>query len=99
MENQSFQDDCLTNPIIIVEVLSPSKSGAAFMEEKIQDYKSVETLQEYWLVSPDKPSLERYVRCNSEEWLSRSFDTRHPEITFPIPSLSMKLDAIYRGVF
>lgn len=98
LARQDFQNDCLTNPLIIIEVLSSSNSGAAFME-KIHDYKSIETLQEYWLVAQDKPSLERYVRYNAEEWLSRSFDTRHPEITFPTLSLSMKLDAVYRGVF
>ncbi len=59
-----FEDDkrdTLLNPTVIVEVLSPSTElydrGAKFRE-----YRTIDSLQEYLLLSQDKALIERYVR-------------------------------------
>ena len=59
-----FEDDkrdILLNPIVIVEVLSPSTElydrGAKFRE-----YRTIDSLQEYVLISQDKALIERYAR-------------------------------------
>jgi len=59
-----FEDDkrdILLNPTVIVEVLSPSTElydrGAKFRE-----YRTIDSLQEYLLISQDKALIERYVR-------------------------------------
>lgn len=60
--------DVLLNPLIIVEVLSPSTEpydrGAKFAL-----YQRLPSLQEYVLVSQDKPQVERYARQLDGRWL------------------------------
>jgi Uma2 family endonuclease len=66
---QEFLDgvlDTLTNPALIVEVLSPS-TEAYDRGEKFLHYRAIETLQEYVLVAQDKPLVERFVR-HGEFW-------------------------------
>jgi Uma2 family endonuclease len=66
---QEFLDgvlDTLTNPALIVEVLSPS-TEAYDRGEKFQHYRMIETLQEYVLAAQDKPLVERFVR-HGEFW-------------------------------
>jgi Uma2 family endonuclease len=59
-----FEDehrDTLLNPTVIIEVLSPS-TEAYDRGAKFREYRSIESLQEYVLISQDKPLIERYVR-------------------------------------
>jgi Uma2 family endonuclease len=66
---QEFLDgvlDTLTNPALIVEVLSPS-TEAYDRGEKFQHYRMIETLQEYVLVAQDQPLVERFTR-HGEFW-------------------------------
>ena len=59
------RDDIITNPSLIVEVLSPSTSGFDFAE-KFDRYKQLPSLQEYVLVSQHTPRIE--VRERTEDW-------------------------------
>jgi Uma2 family endonuclease len=59
-----FEDehrDILLNPTLIVEILS-SSTEAYDRGAKFREYRTIETLQEYLLISQDKPLIERYVR-------------------------------------
>jgi Uma2 family endonuclease len=60
--------DLLLNPVLIVEVLSPSTEshdrGAKFAQ-----YRKLESLQEYALVSQNEPHVEIFRRQPSGEWL------------------------------
>lgn len=59
-----FEDDhndILLNPILIVEILSPS-SERYDRGEKFREYRAIDSLQEYLLISQDQPLIERYVR-------------------------------------
>ena len=63
-EEPRFEDDVfdtLLNPIIIVEVLSPS-TEAYDRGEKFVHYRQLQSLQEYILVSQDKVRVEHYSR-------------------------------------
>jgi Uma2 family endonuclease len=60
--------DMLTNPRLVIEILSPTtevydRSG------KFAAYQAVASLQEYVLISQDKPLIERYLRQPNDEWL------------------------------
>ena len=68
-EEPRFEDDVfdiLLNPIIIVEVLSPS-TEAYDRGERLLHYRQLESLKEYILVSQDRVYVERYLR-KQEEW-------------------------------
>ncbi len=67
-----FEDthkDTLLNPTVIIEVLSPS-TEASDRGAKFREYRMIDSLQEYVLISQDKPLIERYTRQkNVPFWL------------------------------
>ena len=65
-----FQDrvfDTLLNPTLIVEVLSDSTESYD-RGKKFAHYRSIESLQEYVLVSVDEARIEKYVRRGDGFW-------------------------------
>lgn len=61
------QVDTLTNPTVIIEVLSPS-TEAYDRGDKFAHYLRLPSIQEYVLVAQDKVRVEHYVR-RGEEWV------------------------------
>lgn len=59
--------DTITNPAVLVEVLSPSTEGYD-RGEKWSDYQLVPSLREYVLVSQHEARVERYLRLPSGGW-------------------------------
>lgn len=53
--------DTITNPVLIVEVLSDS-TEAKDRGEKMLAYRTLESLQEYVLVSQNRPIVEQYTK-------------------------------------
>ena len=62
------QHDTLLNPGLIVEVLSPS-TEAYDRGFKFAQYRTLESLREYALVSPSEPRAEIFRRQPSGDWL------------------------------
>ena len=60
--------DLLLNPLVIVEVLSPS-TEAYDRGEKFAQYRRLDSLTDYLLVSQDKMRVEHYVRQPDSHWL------------------------------
>src|SRR5579872_302523 len=58
--------DTIMNPTVIVEILSPS-TEASDRGFKFAQYRTIETLQEYVLVSQTEPRIEKYRR-DGNEW-------------------------------
>ncbi len=66
-----FQDeyrDIVTNPRVIIEVLSDSTEMFDRKEKLIRYRLFNPTLTDYILVSQDKPSVEHYVRAENDDW-------------------------------
>ncbi len=61
-------DATITNPILLVEVLSPS-TEAWDRGEKFKHYRQLASLGEYLLVSQEPPMLELYPRQADGRWL------------------------------
>ena len=53
--------DTLSNPTVIIEVLSPS-TEAYDQGKKFHQYRQIVSLQEYVLIAQDAPHIERYLR-------------------------------------
>ena len=62
------QKDMLTNPSLIVEILSKS-TEAHDRGFKFGQRREIESLQEYFLVSQQEPRVERYLRQPGDQWL------------------------------
>jgi Uma2 family endonuclease len=59
--------ETITNPTVIVEVLSPSTEEYD-RGEKWEDYQLIPSLQEYVLVSQNRPRIEWYRRLPQGAW-------------------------------
>ena len=94
-----FEDDTfdtLLNPILVVEVLSPS-TAAFDRGEKFEHYKQLASLQEYLLISQDSVRVEHY--CLQEtQWNRNTF--QRLEDVLPLVSIGCEvpLRTIYRRV-
>lgn len=62
------RQDTLLNPILIVEVLSPS-TEAYDRGRKFEQYRSIDTLVEYMMVSPDRVAVDLFARQSDEKWV------------------------------
>jgi len=60
--------DTLLNPIVLIEVLSPSTEGHDRGFKSAQ-YRRIESLQEYALVSQTEPRVEIFRRQSAGNWL------------------------------
>jgi Uma2 family endonuclease len=54
--------DVLTNPQLIVEILSPSTENYDSVE-KLTQYKSIKSFTEYILIAQDRPVKRKYFSC------------------------------------
>ena len=85
-----FEDnvfDTLLNPILIVEVLSPS-TEAYDRGEKFAHYQELASLREYLLVSQDRIHVEHY-RLMETHWVQKAFHA--PEDVLLLNSIDCKL--------
>ncbi len=62
------QKDTLVNPTLLIEVLSPS-TEAYDRGFKTEQYRKIESLREYALVSQSRPHIEVFRRQASGDWL------------------------------
>ena len=62
------QKDTLLNPVLIVEVLSPS-TEAYDRGFKAAQYRTIDSLQEYALISQAEPRVELFRRHSGGDWL------------------------------
>ncbi|WP_035256497.1 Uma2 family endonuclease [Desulfatirhabdium butyrativorans] len=62
------QPDILQNPILIIEVLSPS-TELFDRGKKFSYYRSIASLQEYALISQEAPFAEVFLKRNDKSWL------------------------------
>ena len=98
-EEPRFEDDVfdtLLNPIVVVEVLSPS-TEAYDRGEKFAHYRQLPSLQEYVLVAQDRVLVEHYRR-QEKQWVLT--DYRRLDETLPFPSIhcELPLQEIYERV-
>ena len=98
-DEPQFEDDefdTLLNPIIIVEVLSPS-TEAYDRHEKFSLYKQLTSLQEYLLVSQDRVQVEQYYRQGTE-WILDELHSLEDVSSLNSIDCQLSLHNIYRRV-
>ena len=94
-----FEDDVfdtLLNPIVLVEVLSPS-TETYDRGEKFSHYRQLESLKEYIIVSQDKVNIERYLR-KPDEWGYTSFQEINDVLSLTSIQCELPLQEIYERV-
>jgi Uma2 family endonuclease len=87
--------DALENPEIIIEILSDS-TELYDRSEKFECYKTIESLNEYVLVSSKKKKVETFKRLNDDEWIERTFTEKDKKVK--IGDYEIAIDDIYDAV-
>ncbi len=87
----------LTNPMLIIEVLSPSTESFD-RGRKFEYYRTIETLKEYVLISQDKPIAEVYFKQDKEVWLYSAVRGLDSKVTFQSLEHEFALKDIYQKV-
>ncbi len=86
---EKFYDfDLLTNPSLIVEVLSPSTKSFD-LGDKFTYYKSIESFTEYLLIDQDRPHVVLYTKQAENAWLHREYNSLND--TFYLSSLDCEI--------
>jgi Uma2 family endonuclease len=80
--------DTLLNPIVIIEILSPSTERYD-RGMKFQHYHAIASLQEYVLIAQDEQHIERYTRLEPNQWIL--LEATGPDAALPISSISATL--------
>jgi Uma2 family endonuclease len=89
--------DTLLNPALIVEVLSKSTEQHD-RGLKFEEYRMIETLREYVLVSQYRPFVEVFSRETDGSWRLREYKGLEAVCEFPALGCSVKLADLYAGV-
>lgn len=91
------QQDTLTNPTLIVEVLS-SSTERYDRGEKFETYRAIASLQEYVLISQERPVVERFLRQPNGQWLFASAAGLEAVVALESIGVRLPLAEVYRRV-
>ena len=95
-EEEVFEKDSLTNPLLVIEVLSDSTESRD-RKEKLEAYQSIPSLEEYLMIAQDRTHVEHYVR-SGKGWFYYSYKKIEEVIDFQSVPLSLPLKKMYRNV-
>lgn len=89
--------DVLTNPLLIIEVLS---EGTERFDrgEKFEGYRSIPSLRHYLMLSSRHPLVEHYARDNDDAWLLRTYGASET-VNLHTPDLALLVEDLYRLAF
>jgi Uma2 family endonuclease len=89
--------DALTNPALIIEVLSPS-TEAYDRGDKFTHYKSITTLREYLLVAQHRPHVTHLFKQDDGTWIHSEANDLDSTVRLNSLDCELPLSEIYRGV-
>lgn len=89
--------DLLLNPVLLVEVLSPSTTNYDH-GRKWESYRGIASLQHYLLVAQDKVRVEQYTRHGEHFWHYTETLGLEAVVRLEALNVSLALAEIYQGV-
>jgi Uma2 family endonuclease len=94
------RNDEILNPLLIVEVLSPS-TEVYDRGEKFRKYRSLASFREYLLVSQAEPYIEQYHNLepsSNDRWLWQVYSNLEQVIALHSLNVEVPLSEIYRRI-
>ena len=86
--------DTIDNPKMIIEVLS--KSTESFdRAEKFLSYQTLESLEEYVLISQEKTLVEQHIKREDGNWIYQATIGVDSKVSFPSIGATLKINEIY----
>lgn len=97
-EHPPHDNQATTNPVVVVEVLSPSSEGDDEGDKRI-DFQSLASLQAYVVVAQDERSVKVYRRVEAGSWRTDP-DVYRDGQSFELPMLSSAIAVadVYAGI-
>ncbi len=97
MDPQDPSGHTATNPRVLVEILSPS-TEAYDRGEKFSRYRTLESLEEYVLISQDTPRVEVFHRQADGTWVFTSISGLDGRVRLASVQAQVSLAEVYAGV-
>lgn len=91
------EPESLLNPTVLIEILSDF-TELLDRSDKLNEYLKIPSLQEYILISQDKPQVERYLRQDNFNWLNTIFEGVNQKIELPSIGCVLQFSDIYRRI-
>ncbi len=89
--------DTITNPKLIVEVLSPSTADFDY-GGKFALYRRLATLDEYVLIAQDKPNVDVFFRSPDGRWILSSTESLEASVKLDSLGIALPMAELYSGV-
>ncbi len=91
-------EDAITNPILIVEVLSDSTESYD-RGEKFQKYQSIQSFSEYVLIAQNQPKVEVFYRAeNTNNWQINYYEGLDNIVHLQSLQIDIDMKALYERV-
>jgi len=97
LEFTDEHNDTITNPKVIVEVLSPSTADYDY-GGKFNLYRRLPSLEEYVLISQDQARVETFRKTPGNEWVLHTYEGLDATVTIKCLGVSVPLREAYEGV-
>jgi Uma2 family endonuclease len=91
------KQDMITNPDVIIEVLSDSTEKYD-RGKKFGHYRKLESLKEYIMISQHERRIEKYLRNNAGFWIFTESDEEHPLMKLESVPCTLDLSEVYDKV-
>ena len=91
------EKDTVTNPTLVVEVLSPSTEGWD-RGAKFARYRRLDSLREVLFVAQDQIRVERYLRQPDGFWLLAEYGEETGDVIISTLDVLLPLAEVYEGV-
>lgn len=90
-------EDTVTNPKVIIEILSASTAGHD-RGKKFQYYQKLPSLAEYVLISQDQARVEVFTKQADEVWTLHIFDGRERTAKLESIGIELPLTDVFDGI-
>jgi len=88
--------DVLTNPTLIVEVLSPTTESRDRKEKRIA-YQAIPSLAEYLLITQDAPHITHFIR-QDDNWQRSDYGDLKALVVLPSIECVLALSEVYQDI-
>ena len=97
LQLQEGRQDTITNPTMIVEVLSQS-TEAYDRSGKFAAYRTIPTFQEYLLIDQYSLHVEQYYKTEPRKWIFSEYDSNDGELTLNTLLFAISFADLYEKV-
>lgn len=97
LQMQEGRKDTITNPLMLIEVLSKSTRNYD-KDEKFAAYRTIPTFQEYILIDQFKMQVEKYFKTGKNSWTFSEYYDPNETVSLNSIDFEITLEDIYDKV-